>query len=85
MILGTKWQGLKLLWEMEPSENYLTFLQIAAYFQGNILKYADDFFEVMCPFFPYSGLSLTGVISNIIFYSTLNSFHFLMLRYPFIT
>lgn len=52
MILGTKWQELKLLWEMDLSENYLTFLQIAAYFQCNILNYSDDLFEEMCPFFP---------------------------------
>lgn len=40
---------------MELSENYLTFLQIATE-KYNMLNYTDNLFEVMCPFFPYSGL-----------------------------
>lgn len=79
MILGTKWQELKLLWEMELSENYLTFLQIAAYFQCNILM---TYLKWCVYFFP-TVACLRGKVSNI-FYSTVNSFLFLMLTYLFI-
>lgn len=86
MIWGTKWQELKLPWEMELSENYLTFLQTAAYFQCNILNYTDDLFEVYIwsTFFLSIVVCLTGMVSSIIFYSAVNNFLFLMLAYSFI-